>query len=118
MKRDGRSETLLSLVDPGRATISIVPSIPIKEVGRLVFTAQQQAMRTSRHRSGGSVAIPLVLPSQSGLRHRAGQTIFTVRQHAVRPISIYCCSFSLYFICFMMIYDDLFVIMVQNVYFI
>ena len=112
MKRDGRSETLLSLVDPGRATISIVPSLPIKEVGRLVFTAQQQAMRTSRHRSGGSAAIPLVLPSQSGLRHRAGRTIFTVRQHAVRPISIYCCSFSLYFISLMILFNDPFLLMV------
>ena len=53
VKRDGRIETLLSLVDPVSATVSVFPAIPFQEVIRLAFTSQQHANRLYRHGSGG-----------------------------------------------------------------
>ena len=53
-----------------------------------------------------AVTVLLVLPYQKWLWNRTVRTIFTARKHNVSPISIYCCSFSLYFLCFMMIFDD------------
>ena len=44
----------MSLIEPGNATISIVPAITLQEKGRLVFTAQQRVRRLYRHGSGGS----------------------------------------------------------------
>ena len=52
--RDRRGKTLLSLVDPGSATISIVPVLPLLEVRRIAFMAQQHVGCPSRHGSGGS----------------------------------------------------------------
>ena len=54
VKRDGHGETLLSLVDPGSTTISIFDALPLWEVGRLAFTAQQCNGRPSFHGLGGS----------------------------------------------------------------
>ena len=62
------------------------------------------------------VAVPLALLSQSKLRHCTSRPIFTARQRAGRPVSIYCCSFSLHFICFVIIFYDRFVIMAYIVY--
>ena len=54
LKMNGHGETFLSLGDSGRAIISIVTVLPLQEVGRLSFTAQQRAGTPSRHGSGGS----------------------------------------------------------------
>ena len=37
---DGRGETILSLLDPGRAIIYIFPALILQEVGNLTFTDQ------------------------------------------------------------------------------
>ena len=39
VKRDGRSKTLLSLVDPESANVSSVPELPFQEVRNLEFMA-------------------------------------------------------------------------------
>ena len=62
------------------------------------------------------MADPLVLYSQRGFRHCTGQPIFTDQQCVGRPNSIYCCSLILYLICFIMFFDNPFIIMVYIVY--
>ena len=52
--KDGRSKTILSLIYPGSATISIVPALTLQEVNRLASTAQQCTGRPSCHSSEGS----------------------------------------------------------------
>ena len=47
-------ETLLSLIDPGRATISIVPSLPLQDVECRTFMSRKRSRCWSRHGSGGS----------------------------------------------------------------
>ena len=54
VKKYGRGETLLSLLDPVNATISIVPALPLQEVGRLAFTYWQHSGPTYCHILGGS----------------------------------------------------------------
>ena len=108
VKSIGRSETLLSLLDPGSATISIVPALSLQEVGRLVLTAWQRNRCTYCY---GSVV------SDGSPYRRTGRPILTAWQHNWRPVSIYFCSFSLYFIFLMIIFDDPFVPTVCIVYF-
>ena len=59
---------------------------------------------------------PLVISSQRGLRNRTSQAIFMAQKCTGHPVLIYCCSFSLYYIYFMMIFDDPFVLMLHIVY--
>ena len=56
--RDGRSKTLLSLVDTSITTISIVLALTLQEVGSFTFTVQQYSLHTSHHISGGSDSGP------------------------------------------------------------
>ena len=51
--RDGRCENILSIVDPGSSTISVVPALSLQEVGRLAFMARQRNGRLYQHGSGG-----------------------------------------------------------------
>ena len=90
---DGCNKTLLSLVDPGSATISIVLALPLQEVGHLTFTSRQRAMRPYCHGSVGSGGSPW---------NCTDRQILTARQRAGRPVSMY-----IYFIqfTFYMFYD-------------
>ena len=54
VKMDWHGKNLLSLVDPGIATISIVSALPFQYVGRLLFMDRQHSGHPFFHGSGGS----------------------------------------------------------------
>ena len=130
LKRDGHIETLLPLVDPSSTTISIVPVLNFQDMGSLVFTSQQRSGYPYRHMSGdrcGSLSCPS-FPHMVTASYRSTNIVnsITFRSWASRAhestthrasISVlkYCCSFSLYFICFIMLFSDPFVLMVYIV---
>ena len=62
-----------------------------------------------------ATVVPLVLSSQKGLQNCNRRPLFTDRQRAGLPVLIYCCPLSLYFICFIKIFGDPFVLMVHIV---
>ena len=114
IKRDGRIKNLLSLVYLGSTPISIVYKLPLHELGCLVFISQQCAVFPSCHGSGGSNRGPS-LPSLPRMVMASYWSInihgSTTRQVSV-SVSIHVCSFCLYFICFIVLFDDPFLLMI------
>ena len=84
-------------VDPGSATIFIIPVLPGQEVRRIAFMAWQRARHPYLHGSGsgGGGLSCYFLPK--GVAHRISQSSFTAQQRAGIPISIYFCSLSLHY---------------------
>ena len=120
VKRNICKKTILLLVYPDRATISIAPELPLQEVGRLAFTAQQHDGVPSCHCSGGRIGCPSC-PSfpKGGLRQCTCLPILktpppsvveascfhslTMCQLSV-SVSKYCCLFILYVSSYIMIF--------------
>ena len=112
VKRDGSIETIMSLVDQGSATISIVPALNPQEVGLLAFMAQQCTGRLSCHGSGDSkVGLSCISFPKGATESYQSTNIHssTMRQTSVSG-TICCCLFIyiLYLLwCFIMIHSYL-----------
>ena len=139
VERDGRGETLMSPVDPDSATIFIVPALPLREVGRIAFTARQRAGCPSHHGSGGSGGGPSCPYCPKGVAESYRSTNIVnsipfrrwgilrsqldnapgVRLSLCLCLNLqYRCSFSISLIFLIILFADLFVVMLYIVYFI
>ena len=85
LKSNSRRKTLMSIVDPGKATISVVPTLLIPEGGGVLHSCLDNApgVRLVTSQEAAS-EVPIFLPSKRGLRLRTGRPILTDRQHTGR----------------------------------
>ena len=101
-------------LDPGSATISIVPVLTLREIRHLAFTARQGAKRPSRHGLGGRGSGPFCTLFQKGVT--ASSNIIhgsTMRRDSCLDILLF---IQIIFYMFRMIFDNPFLFMVHIVY--
>ena len=103
VKRYGRIKTILSLLDPGKFTISIFPLLFIQYVGCLAFKAQQCSGCPCCHVSVGSGGVPSSFSSPKWVTESYRPT--NIRGSTTRRAS--CLNILLFIqIIFHIFYDD------------